>query len=280
MSLNGIELRKKLVELALEWQKEFGVAPGILSSISEFDAAMLLGMKEIDYSNFMQTITAVNKGFDFKYNGLRYQIKANRPSGKPGSTVTNVRKARNYDFDILIWILYNTEFQMVEAWSWNVKDYVTAFDSKETLRPEDMQRGKLLFTNSNLQVISTKTVHKNSKDTKQYTFEGLGKYVGKCSFPYEVVKYYVEKNKNITFTDLKRAFPDGIEMSGTPVFIQKLENVSKKDLIDGRVKDINNPIILSSGEKIVVSNQYNPTRIDYFNKVAQKLGFKVSWREK
>ena len=123
-------------------------------------------------------------------------------------------------------------------------------------------------------------MHKNSKDTKQYTFEGLGKYVGKCSFPYEVVKYYVEKNKNITFADLKRAFPDGIEMSGTPVFIQKLENVSKKDLIDGRVKDINNPIILSSGEKIVVSNQYNPTRIDYFNKVARKLGFKVSWREK
>jgi hypothetical protein len=32
--------------------------------------------------------TAVSKGHDFTYNGLRYQVKANRPSGKPGSPVT------------------------------------------------------------------------------------------------------------------------------------------------------------------------------------------------
>lgn len=273
-------LRKKLVEVALEWQDKFGVAPSITNSISKYDAAKLVGMREEEYSDFMQNMTAVNKGFDFIFNGIIYQIKANRPSGKKGSFVTNVPKAKNYDFDILIWILYNKDYEIQEAWEWDVKDYQQAFDAKERISPDDMRKGKLLLKNSNCFISSQNQLYKNTKDTKQYTFDGLGKYVGKCSFPYEVVKYYVEKNKNISYTDLKRAFPDGIEMSGTPIFLQRLEDVSQKDISDGRVKDIKNPIILASGERIVVSNQYNPTRIDYFNKLAQKLEFKISWREK
>ena len=44
-------LRDKLVETALEWQKKFGVAPQITSTLSEFDAAILIGMTENEYSN-------------------------------------------------------------------------------------------------------------------------------------------------------------------------------------------------------------------------------------
>ena len=33
-------LRENLVETALQWQKNFGVAPSITSAISEYDAAM------------------------------------------------------------------------------------------------------------------------------------------------------------------------------------------------------------------------------------------------
>ena len=273
-------IREKLIEIALEWQEKFGVAPSITNSISEYDAAKLVGMSEKEYSDFMQNMTAVNKGFDFIFNGIKYQIKANRPSGKPGSFVTKVPNAKNYDFDKLIWILYNKDYEIQEAWEWDVNDYQQAFNSKNRISPDDMRKGKLLFKNTNYIISSQTQIHKKIKDTKQYTFDGLGKFVGKCSFPYEVVKYYVENNKNISYSDLKKAFPDGIEMSGTPVFIQRLEDVSKKDISDGRVKDITHPIILSSGERIVVSNQYNPTRIDYFNKVAQKLGFRISWREK
>ena len=56
-------IREKLIEIALEWQEKFGVAPSITNSISEYDAAKLVGMSEKEYSDFMQNMTAVNKGF-------------------------------------------------------------------------------------------------------------------------------------------------------------------------------------------------------------------------
>lgn len=60
-------LRDKLVEIALQWQSKYGVAPQITSVISEFDAAMLVGMSESDYSDYMQDKTAVSKGADFVF---------------------------------------------------------------------------------------------------------------------------------------------------------------------------------------------------------------------
>ena len=43
-------LRNNLVDVALQWQEEYGVAPSITSAVSEYDAAMLVGMKESEYS--------------------------------------------------------------------------------------------------------------------------------------------------------------------------------------------------------------------------------------
>ena len=138
-------LRTELVAVALKWQKMFGVAPSITSALSEYDAAMLLGMTEEEYSDYMQDKTAVSKGYDFIFKGVRYQVKANRPSGKPGSPVTKVAKASNYDWDKLIWILYNKEYAMQEAWEWDVSDYKTAFDLIKRLSPKDYRRGKRLY---------------------------------------------------------------------------------------------------------------------------------------
>lgn len=67
-------LRDKLVEIALQWQSKYGVAPQIISVISEYDAAMLVGMSENDYSDYMQDKTAVSKGADFVFNHQRYQL--------------------------------------------------------------------------------------------------------------------------------------------------------------------------------------------------------------
>lgn len=138
-------IRDQLVQLALKWQHEFGVAPPITSTVSEYDAALLLGMPEKDYSAFMQTQTAVQKGFDFIYQGVRYQIKANRPSGKAGSFVTMVPKAKNYDWDVLIWILYTKEYEIAEAWAWEVDDYREAFDGIERLSPNHYRKGRNLL---------------------------------------------------------------------------------------------------------------------------------------
>ena len=139
------QLRNKLVEIALQWQERYGVAPSITSTISEYDAAMLVGMSENDYSAYMKDKTAVNKGSDFVFNNTRYQIKANRPSGKKGSFVTMVPKAANYEWDRLIWILYDKNYVIQEAWEWEVEEYKDAFDTIKRLSPDHYRKGRCLY---------------------------------------------------------------------------------------------------------------------------------------
>jgi len=140
-----MSLREELVDIALRWQNRFGVAPSITSAVSEYDAAMLVGMTESEYSQYMQDKTAVSKGADFVFNGIRYQVKGNRPSGKKGSKVTWVPKAKNYHWDKLIWILYDKNFEMVEAWEWTRDDYIRAFNNNNRLYPKDYRKGRCLF---------------------------------------------------------------------------------------------------------------------------------------
>ena len=135
-------MRNKLVKLSLEWQKRFGVCPAITSTVSEYDAAILIGMSEEEYSTFMQNRTAVSKGYDFIYNDLRYQIKANRPSGKKGSKITKVPKATNYDWDFLIWIEYDKFYEILQVWQWSVRDYKREFENKKRLSPKDYMKGE------------------------------------------------------------------------------------------------------------------------------------------
>ena len=139
------QLRNKLVEIALQWQERYGVAPSITSTISEYDAAMLVGMSENDYSAYMKDKTAVNKGSDFVFNNTRYQVKANRPSGKKGSFVTMVPKAANYEWDRLIWILYDKNYVIQEAWEWGVEEYKDAFDAIKRLYPDHYRKGRCLY---------------------------------------------------------------------------------------------------------------------------------------
>lgn len=125
---------------------------------------------------------------------------------------------------------------------------------------------------------SLETKNSGQKDTTKYSFDGVN-YFGKCKFPFEVVKHYILQNPDITFTELKTIFPDGKNMCGVDLFIEKLSNVPKKDIDGNRYSGLNAPIKLKSGESIVVSNQYDPTRISYFNKVATKLGYKIMERK-
>jgi hypothetical protein len=138
-------LRNQLVEMALAWQDQYGVAPAITTAISEYDAAItLLGMSEDAFRQSQLKATAVQRGYDFVRDGVRYQIKANRPSGRPGSRVTLCGKARNYEWDYLIWILYDREYHIQEAWQWAVTDYMAAFDHLTRISPDHMRLGKAL----------------------------------------------------------------------------------------------------------------------------------------
>ena len=138
------ELRRQLVECALAWERAFGNAPAITTAVSEYDAAALVGLTPELYSAAMQGMSAVQRGYDFKFNGKRYQVKGNRPSGKRGSFVTWVPKATNYDWDYLVWVLYNRTYEIEEAWLWEVSAYRTAFDAVERLSPSHYRNGTRL----------------------------------------------------------------------------------------------------------------------------------------
>jgi hypothetical protein len=144
-------IRDKLVRIALEWQEKFGVAPAVTSAISEYDAAKLLGCSEVIYSAYMENATAVRKGYDFIHKDKRYQIKANRPSGRKGSKVSLVKKPTNYEWDFLIWILYDRKYVMQEAYKWGVKGFQSKYQDKIRLSPKDMRSGgKKLFPKNKL----------------------------------------------------------------------------------------------------------------------------------
>lgn len=145
-----LSLRNKLVDTALEWERTFGIAPAITSALSEYDAAMLVGCLECDYAKSLLNRTAVSKGHDFSHQGLRYQVKANRPSGKPGSFVTlsmhrKKDKPWNYDWDKLIWILYNERYEIQEAWTFDSIQFRSLFEYKHRLGPGDLRKGKKLY---------------------------------------------------------------------------------------------------------------------------------------
>lgn len=137
-------LREQLVRTALEWESRFGVAPSITSTLSEYDAAQLVGHTDDSFATDCVGRTAVTRGSDFTYLGKRYQVKACRPSGKPGSNITKVPKASNYDWDLLIWVLYDRHYRVLEAWQWDVDTYRAAFDAVARLSPEMMRAGVAL----------------------------------------------------------------------------------------------------------------------------------------
>ena len=138
-------LRQRLVDVALEWERSFGNAPAITSALSEYDAAILIGHTENEYKRSMQGATAVQKGFDFLYKTKRYQVKANRPSGKPGSKVTLVAKAMNYHWDYLVWVLYNQSYEIQEAWLWGVEAYKAEFHEVKRLSPNHIRKGTRIW---------------------------------------------------------------------------------------------------------------------------------------
>jgi hypothetical protein len=114
-------------------------------------------MTETEYGSDCAGRTAVRFGHDFIHNGYRYQVKANRPSGRRGSPVTLVSKAKNYQWDKLIWILYDRKYRILEAWEWKKDDYRKRFHQVKYVRPDEMRQRpgrKLVVSSSRSSIIS------------------------------------------------------------------------------------------------------------------------------
>jgi len=74
---------------------------GITAAISEYDAAMMLGHTEAEYAASIKGRSSIGRVHDFVFNHKKIQVKANRPSGRPGSDVWNagqkwMRRAGTY----------------------------------------------------------------------------------------------------------------------------------------------------------------------------------------
>ena len=146
--LEDDQLRELLVQISLEWERRFAVAPQITASIAEYDAAKLVGSSLRIGEGRKRSDTAVIKGVDFRKGNILYQVKSNRPSGKPGSKVALVGKPRNYNWDKLVWILYDLEYRIEEAWEFTRNEYRQIFESKKRISPEDMRKGTRLPSRS------------------------------------------------------------------------------------------------------------------------------------
>ena len=138
----AVDLRAQLVKVALDWQAACGNAPSITSALSEYDAARLVGCS--DYEAQMKLRSVVSKGHDFVHEGLRYQVKANRPSGRDGSVVTWVKKPTQYAWDRLVWLHYDTGYVLQEAWLWTVDDFKAKLGLLNRLSPEHLRQGHRL----------------------------------------------------------------------------------------------------------------------------------------
>ena len=96
---------------------------------------------------------------------------------------------------------------------------------------------------------------------------------GKGATVFAVVELYVKSHPGISFTELQSAFPDFLVMPGFGKLIRKIEDVSKNEWNGCRFKK--QPVVLSDGQKVVVTNQWKPSNMNNFIKGAQKLGIDV-----
>ena len=141
-------IRDQLVQLVLEWEERFGFFPGqagITAAVSEYDAAMMLGHNEAEYIISVAGRSPVGCGHDFVFKNKKIQVKANRPGGRSGDTVWNAGpKMITGGCDILIYLLYNKDYVVQEAYQFDCNEYEEMFSNKKSLRLEDMRKGKRL----------------------------------------------------------------------------------------------------------------------------------------
>ena len=70
--LEDDQLRDLLVQVSLEWERRFAVAPQITASIAEYDAAKLVGTSLRVGEGRRESDTAVTKGVDFRKGNVSY----------------------------------------------------------------------------------------------------------------------------------------------------------------------------------------------------------------
>ena len=133
---------------------------------------------------------------------------------------------------------------------------LTMLADDENLSPEDRKNMKLALSVS------------DNRDYSKYVFEG--QTYGKGRLVLAVVKKYVADNPTVLFSDLLKAFPD--DLQGAKGVVRLSNDVSDEDKGIGGTKryytGVSEKIPLSSGEEVLVSDQWGAPNIDKFIKNA------------
>lgn len=111
-----------------------------------------------------------------------------------------------------------------------------------------------------------------TKDATQYNLNGTFTG-GKGPTVHATVSYYVENHKGITYEQLKEAFPDECAKPGFGKMIRRVEEVSPAEWSGYRFNK--HPIILASGQQVVVTNQWKPENMHSFIQNANRLGLDI-----
>lgn len=155
---------------------------------------------------------------------------------------------------------------------------VIAFMEKLTVKPlvegENKEEEETDFVDENV-IEGVDASSKGTKDTSVYSVNGIGS-LRKKNVPHRVVSVYVEKNPDMTATEIVRAW-NALGTMVTVVLSEDEYNRKKEKTSDSIFETRYNEIRLNNGEKIYVFNQFNPERInDFVSKVnAQSWGIRI-----
>lgn len=126
---------------------------------------------------------------------------------------------------------------------------------------------------------AVRSIVDNIIDTTKYSFNGHND-LGKGRLVLEVIKYYCKEHPMCTFDELKKAFPNELAKSTKKGVFDLETNISDKDKGIGSGHKryfVDEPIILTSGEKIFVSNQWGINSIKPFiEHCNKKLGIAIN----
>ena len=106
-----------------------------------------------------------------------------------------------------------------------------------------------------------------ARDYTKYTVAGLGENLNKRQLVFQIVKDWAVKN-NPTLDEIQTAFP--AEIQGSKGFILKESEVN-----DAKRFNMQEPLNIKSGTKVVVSNQWGSKNIDAFLSLANDLGYNI-----
>jgi hypothetical protein len=106
-----------------------------------------------------------------------------------------------------------------------------------------------------------------ARDYTKYTVEGLGENLNKRQLIFTIVKDWAAKNKP-SLEEIQSAFPT--ETQGSKGFVVKASEVK-----DAKRFNMQEPLSIKNGMKVVISNQWGAKNIEAFLDLVKGLGYNV-----